>query len=231
MNCLLKNVCVGASRCSIFVILLFGATHSNAALIDQGTTTFDTATGYTWLDITESLGLSPQDIDNDVGGFLSSGWSIASGFAVDALFENAGVPAPASDLNILPDSSVTDLLLSLLGTGSLTVSGGAFGQAWAINSPGVYSAPNYTTEPATFSFTRGSSAISDPTSIRTVGVYLVRNDIAAVPTYGTLPLLLAGLACMAACRRRDDRWSRGDNFLSRIECGQHPERVFTSYGR
>lgn len=204
MYSLLKSVRVRAFKCSLFVILLVCSAHSSATLINQGATTYDSATGYTWLDITESLGLSPQDILNDVGGFLSSGWNIASGIDVDALFENAGVPTPASDLHILPDSSVTDLLLSLLGTSSLTISGGAFGQAWAINSPGVYSAPNYTTEPATFSFTRGSSAISDPTSIRTVGVFLVRNDLVAVPTYGTLPLLLAGLACMVACRRRDE---------------------------
>ena len=57
---LLKSASVGVVQYSFFALMLVGSAQSSATLIDQGTTTFDTATGYTWLDITESLGLSPH---------------------------------------------------------------------------------------------------------------------------------------------------------------------------
>lgn len=182
------------SICALLLSLVAPSAYSS--LIDQGSTTYDTDTGLTWLDIDKTLGLTPSDVLAGAGGFLASGWSVASGVQVDTLFENAGVPSPAADLNIFFDTMVTDFLLATIGQSASTSSGGAFGQAWALNSPGVYSAPNYTSEPASLSFTRGSSALLAESPSRLIGVYLVRSDFSPVPVHNTLLLVVFGLALL-----------------------------------
>jgi len=164
---------------TVSIALVLMSANANAALIDQGATTVDTSTGLTWLDIDLTKGLTPLDILADTGGFFSDGWEVASGAEVDLLFENAGVPSPASDIHIYgSDTTLTDYMLALFDETSPTITGGAFGQAWAVNSPGVYSAPGYTSEPTTLSFSRGSSAVSSLRPIPTVGVWLNRSGSA-----------------------------------------------------
>ena len=63
-----------------------------AALIDQGITTFDTESGLTWLDLTESTNRSFGDVTDglDVGGDFF-GYRFATNSEVLTLYENAGV--------------------------------------------------------------------------------------------------------------------------------------------
>lgn len=76
----LSLVCGGAAR---------------AALIDQGNITHDTVSHLEWLDLTETLGLSYEDIAAGAGGFLADGWSFATTADVCGLLAHGFAPSPA----------------------------------------------------------------------------------------------------------------------------------------
>lgn len=44
----------------------------------QARITFDTDTGLSWLDVTESVGLSYADVEAGAGGFVTEGWRHAT---------------------------------------------------------------------------------------------------------------------------------------------------------
>lgn len=181
----------------VFLVLTLPVVSAQAALIDNGVTTFDSSSGLVWLDLTETTGLTPSDILADVSGFMSSGWSVASGDQVDNLFQSAGAPSPASGTQFYLDSSIPDLLLQLLGQTATTITGGMFGQGWADNGAGVFSAPGYTSEPTSgFYFTEGSNNIFTPTPLPSVGVFLVQVGQNPIPGPNTLLCLVIGLVLL-----------------------------------
>jgi len=194
---------------------LFLAQGATAALIDNGDTTLDTSSGLSWLDLTESIGFIPSQVLAGDGGFLSDGWSIATGTQVDYLFEQAGATAPASDFHFYADSTVPDLLISLLGRTAIGFNGGEWGQGWADNGGGVYSLPAYTIEinqpTSPFYYTSGSANVigtgfssstsssgfsPGPFPFDNIGVYLVK----PVPLPGTFWIFLIALGLLAKAR-------------------------------
>jgi hypothetical protein len=165
----------------------------NATLIDNGDTTVDPITGLTWLDLTESLGMSVQDVWDDVGGFLSAGWSVASSAQVDELFAHAGVPAPSSELNLYKDSAITDYMLGLFGiTGYLAVDE-PFGVGLADNGGNRATVPYYMTRQIEESRTAGSSecCVLYTDASDEAGVWLIMP--AKVPVPSSIALVALGL--------------------------------------
>jgi hypothetical protein len=128
--------------------------------------TCDTETGLEWLDLGRSRGLSINQFRSDP---QFTGWSVATGEAVDQLLLNAGFPSlpgaivfPAPDPWERPDD-LHYLLLDLFDNTLvfMNMSGGA---GWAINGPNLASAPHFFTAPSfmpedAFSAARGSEYV------------------------------------------------------------------------
>jgi hypothetical protein len=203
---------------SLLVVAL-SASSANAALIDQGDITVDTGTGLKWLDLTETLDLSIQDIRDGFGGFLDDGWSVATSSQVDQLFSNAGATAPASDLHFYPDATITDNMLDLFGiTGFLTGSpyGGVlpgpiydqapYGLGLADNENGMASLPIFISQGAD-SATAGSSecCVLYTDSGPDAGVWLTMTTEVPLPS----SLALVGVALLGLARAGAARQARG----------------------
>jgi len=66
---------------------------ASSVLIDQGNITYDPDTKMQWLDITETAGLSYNDVLHNNGvNFIQNGWRFATDFEVDQLYRHAGLP-------------------------------------------------------------------------------------------------------------------------------------------
>lgn len=105
-------------------IALVGATlwasSSPAALIDLGDVTRDTQTGLEWLDLTQSLGISPYDLENGVGNdLLARGWRWATTAEVCALFASHALADPecgvANTIARQSSTGAVQALIDLLG--------------------------------------------------------------------------------------------------------------------
>jgi hypothetical protein len=95
-------------------LVLFAST-SDAELIDNGITTADTVTGLEWLDVAETVNVSPRDIIVDgYGGLAADGWVHATVEQIATLLENAGITPPfdgtLSPANFMAASQFIDLL-------------------------------------------------------------------------------------------------------------------------
>lgn len=85
----------GVGVAAIAAISMFYSLAGEAAsiLIDQGNITYDPDTKLQWLDITETAGLSYNDLrTNDGVDFIKNGWRFATDFEVDQLYRHAGLP-------------------------------------------------------------------------------------------------------------------------------------------
>ena len=104
--------------------LLVGySSSSHAVLVDQGSTTLQTSTGLEWLDLTETVNMSIADILNDVGGFISDGWSFATVDKVESLFLEAGATGPFDQVGLTADIgtiAAANQLADMLGQTALT---------------------------------------------------------------------------------------------------------------
>ncbi len=185
---------------SVFLMFSQFSMQSQAILIDLGATTLDTESGLEWLDLTETLDITPLDVLMGVGGYLFEGWSVATGPQVDALFSEAGVPTPSGGPQFYADTTVTDMLLELLGVTRSVQNVGEVGQGWAINAPNVYSAPFFESSVIpSESVSIGSDNTLNLFASNAIGVFLAR-EYRQVSTVGTLPLLF--LAYLIALRFR-----------------------------
>ena len=71
-------------------MLIFPLT-ANSAIVDLGNITRDTGTGLDWLDVTETSGLSVNEVLAELGtGGLYEGWRYATATEVDQLITNFG---------------------------------------------------------------------------------------------------------------------------------------------
>jgi len=184
------------NRLLIALLSMLPIVSANAALIDNGNTTLDTESGFSWLDLTETVGLLPLDIFNGALGLLDAGWMVASGSQVDSLFESAGARVPGAFPQNYDTPDVPLLLLETLGqTGVAIPLGQISGQGWALNSSGLHSAPAYAFQPPDQHFTIGSfNEIPGPFRDSEIGVFLYRDASNSIPLPSTAVLLLACLA-------------------------------------
>ena len=71
---------------------------ANAAIVDMGNITRDTATGLDWLDLTETNGRSFNDISSKLGASQEfDGWRYATADEVQTLWNNLGMPSGTYD--------------------------------------------------------------------------------------------------------------------------------------
>jgi hypothetical protein len=79
------------SKTFVFASLFVSAFSANAAIIDLGNITRDTATGLEWLDVTETYGVSYGDVQTQLGAAGSLyGWRYATEAELGALVINFG---------------------------------------------------------------------------------------------------------------------------------------------
>ncbi|HEX5041685.1 MAG TPA: DUF4215 domain-containing protein [Candidatus Polarisedimenticolaceae bacterium] len=121
----------------VLFVLVSMPTIAYAELIDRGNTTFDSATGLEWLDLTFTVNRSFVDVAAQFGpGGEFSGWRHANLTEVDVLFRNAGFAV--TDGTCRPEDLVhTTALLGLIGiTFSDSRSEGAQGLVSTLNPGG-----------------------------------------------------------------------------------------------
>lgn len=73
-------------RLAAFVVTATFSFSSHAVLLDYGSYSTDTATNLSWLDVTQTAGISYFDMRNGAGGWLDQGWRFATGGEVSDLF-------------------------------------------------------------------------------------------------------------------------------------------------
>ncbi len=120
---------------SLVITLLGGVVNTaSGGLLDHGPITFDTTTGRQWLDLSQSTGLSYNDMKQQFGcdpvctSGKFAGWTFAQAGDVKVLVEHGGVPYGKGDLLGYPDPAIVpniNALISLLG-GTLSPGGTPF---------------------------------------------------------------------------------------------------------
>jgi hypothetical protein len=94
--------------CAGLLVLAFD---SNAELIDNGSYTTDTRTNLDWLDLTETVNLTFDYVDSQLGpGGEFEGWEYADIWDIESLFDSAGGTGPYSGWSSANDGVVADLL-------------------------------------------------------------------------------------------------------------------------
>lgn len=184
------------------------ATPAGAVLIAQDLSapgdellTLDSDTNLQWLDLTETAGLSYDDIIGGAGGYLAAGFSFATTTQVATLWADAGI-VDTSGTPIVGNRAAADLLLSLLGCTSGCGSGSDAQQGQAefdpvqadLNGPYILLGGGGT---AAANINPGFSQARDFSS-PTLGNFLVR----PVPEPSTGLLVGGGLLVLGFSRRR-----------------------------
>jgi hypothetical protein len=196
---------------------IFGAclfiSSANAILIDNGTITLDSDTGIEWLDLTESINRSYDDVAGQFGtGGDFAGWRHANFTEVSTLFANGGFAAPYFANGI---SFELFEMLSLLGATRIE----EIGDSIVADAGGMFDDTGIGTDPirqgfALFSATSvpsntlfsfefaeitpdgAPSNFSDPN----VGHWLVRDGVLSIPEPG-MAVLFGGAALLLLRRR------------------------------
>ena len=205
-----------AALLALVAVAILGAQPARAALVEidlntpgDGLVTRDTVTRLDWLDLTESTDLSFDQVEADVGGFISDGWRHATGAEVCALFAAVGrepSPCPGNQL-ILTCCS----LLGLINWLGITFIGGNEVSTFGLYDDGDPSAPGGVGfAEATLLFTNEIAEVRDDQrasdlASSTEGNFLVRPSPVAMPIgpyIGPAFLLLLGLTGLVMARRR-----------------------------
>lgn len=168
---------------------------ANAALIDNGGYTTDTANGHDWLDLTATRGVTIADA---VAANAGAGYRFATDLELSAFLGEFGIAydfAPGTFVALNPSAASVAQFTSLVGTtvddaalGNFDVSGGGR-FAYLCISAG-------TCVPS--SFVNDTNAFDGSPSL---GVFLVRDSV-SVPAPASLGLLGLGLAGVATRRKR-----------------------------
>ena len=108
-----KSRLLGAVCTCIFTLF---STSASSALVDLGTTTQDADTGLLWLDLSESINRSFNDVSTQLGiGGDFEGYRYATQDEVVTFFSNAGITGFVNGFNDFNYQPVLDLA-ALLGT-------------------------------------------------------------------------------------------------------------------
>ncbi len=107
------------------VAFISAASATHAAIVDLGNITRDTASGLDWLDVTQTQGLSYNQVLAQMGaGGAFAGWRYATVGEFDQLITNFGYPVSTGncsnstthcDLNIPGDSPIIEQIIRTLG--------------------------------------------------------------------------------------------------------------------
>jgi hypothetical protein len=106
----------------IAAILLSYSSFSQAILIDNGSTTVDTATNLEWLDVTATLGESYNSVIGGFGGYIADGYSVATTSQLCVLFGALGdsiANCPDANIDILAAANAAEFIFKF---GDTTVS-------------------------------------------------------------------------------------------------------------
>ena len=175
----------------------------------DGLVTRDTVTRLDWLDLTESTDLSFDQVEADVGGFISDGWRHATGAEVCALLAAVGrepSPCPGNALVLTCCS-----LINLINFIGITFFGPNTASAFGLYDDGDPSAPGGVGfARATNVFGVGSTEVLDDQRASNLaspdeGNFLVRASPVAMPIgpyVGPALLLSLGFAGLVMVRRR-----------------------------
>jgi hypothetical protein len=104
------------------LLFLFAGFQANATLIDNGSTTVDTATNLEWLDVTATLGESYNSVIGGFGGYIADGYSVATTSQLCVLFGALGdsiANCPDAGVDTLAAANVAEFIYKF---GDTTVS-------------------------------------------------------------------------------------------------------------
>ena len=122
-----------ATRLLLASILILSSAPASGTLLDLGNVTRDTSTGLDWLDVTQTQGVSVDQVNAGFGGFIAAGWRFATAAELCGLFASPGDTlsnCPSTDITVFDtlSSASASTLASLLGNTSFNPNpGGSYG--------------------------------------------------------------------------------------------------------
>ena len=192
------------------LLVVLPAFESNATLIEldlaspgDALLTWDTSSGLAWLDLTETTGLSYNQVEADVGGWVSLGFRHAVGSEVCGLFGAYGAipdPCPTIDNSYVAapsDAATVDIFLDRLGRTGGSYGLGMFDDSNNLNGTGQGYYERVSVVDGPLFIVRQNVYSVDDTHYPDAGHFLVR----PVPEPNTALLLSLGLVGLSARRR------------------------------
>jgi len=202
----------------IYLLLLLTTVQVNATLIERdyrnngdGLITYDTETGFEWLDLTETLGVSYNIVSSKLGaGNDLEGWQYGTAAQVASFFDSAG-GSGVYESHSSSHNDVTEIIIPLWGetygdsgyrqsnflTGTSHVSGMHL-SGGVTDYYGNYEYPNSTQDIIRFAYV--DFAQPDYAGNRLTGSALMR--ISSVPEPSTISLFALGLLGLAYSRKK-----------------------------
>jgi hypothetical protein len=202
---------------------------AQAVIIDNGTYTTNTASGLDWLDVTQTLGLSFDEVTAKIKDGELLGWRYANGAQFNQLITDAtGVVIQPGSLAVSNDSPYFIDLMHMLGTTTSVIDaccaeGGRlvsyeFVQGWLDQPPrwldqlpslggsALVGAELIYFDGAGHSLISTNNGFSTNSTVPHWGSYLIRDTlVVSVPEPETYALILAGLGMLGLTLRRNTK--------------------------